>query len=191
MKKLIVLCAILFGAFTTTQAQFGIKGGLNFNTNGDLTEIVQDASNVITDSDSKIGYHIGVFYQSKGDSFYVRPELVYTKTKSDYSGDAFDMSKLDMPVLVGYKIIKPLSIFAGPAFQYILNTDLEGVNLSDVKNDFTIGVNIGAALEFGKFGVDVRYEKGLSENLANFAGVNVNRLDTRPNQFVVSMSIKL
>ncbi|MCF6279608.1 MAG: PorT family protein [Flavobacteriaceae bacterium] len=191
MRKLFLALTIICGAYFTGHAQFGVKGGLNFNSNGDLTEIISQTVTNVTNPDTKIGYHIGAFYQSKGNSFYVRPELIYTKTKSDYNGADFDMSKLDMPVLVGYKIIKPLSIFAGPAFQYILNTDLDGVNLNDVKNDFTIGVNIGAAVEFGKFGIDVRYEKGLSENLANFTGVNVNRLDTRPNQFVVSMSLKL
>jgi len=192
MRKLIVMSTLLIiGAYTTSHAQFGIKGGLNFNSNGDLTEIISQTVTNVKDPKSKIGYHIGAFYQTKGKSFYLRPELIYTKTKSDYSGDVFDMSKLDMPVLVGFKIFKPVSIFAGPAFQYILNTDLQGVNIGDVKNDFTVGLHVGAGVEIGNLGIDVRYEKGLSDNIANFIDVPNKRLDTRPNQFIMSLSFKL
>lgn len=190
MKKLIVLSILLIGTYTASYAQFGIKGGLNFNSNGDLTEIISQTVTNVKNPKSKIGYHIGAFYQTKGD-FYLRPELIYTKTKSDYTGNVFDMSKLDMPVLVGFKAFDPVSIFAGPAFQYIIDTNLQGVTISDVKNNFTVGMHIGASVDFGKFGLDVRYEKGLSENIANFANVPNKRLDTRPNQFIMSLYLKL
>ena len=172
------------------QLEYGVKAGLNFNTNGDLTKVGNDISNI--DPDSKTGFHIGVYAKTSGESsLYLRPELIFTKTKSDYDGDDFDMSKLDLPILVGYEIFKPISIFAGPSLQYILNTDLKDAQLEDVKNDFSVGINIGAALEFDGFSVDIRYEKGLSENLANFAGISTDRLVTRPEQFIVSLSLKL
>ncbi len=191
MKKLIVSSFLLIGTYFTSYAQFGIKGGLNFNTNGDLTEVANDLTESVKNPTSKTGYHIGAFYQTKGESFYLRPELIYTKTKSDYAGDIFDVSKLDMPILVGFKVIKPISVFAGPALQYILNTDLQGLQLQEVKNDFTVGINIGAAVEIGNLGIDVRYEKGMTENTANFTGISTGRLDTRPNQFIMSLSLKL
>ncbi len=191
MKKLLVLAICILGStISYGQLEYGVKAGLNFNTNGDLTQIGTDINNI--DPDSKTGFHIGVYAKSSGaSSLYLRPELIFTKTKSDYDGAAFDMSKLDLPILVGYEIFKPLSIFAGPSLQYILNTDLKGIQLDDVKNDFSVGINIGAALQFDGFGVDVRYEKGLSENLAEFAGISSSRLDTRPEQFIVSLSLKL
>lgn len=192
MKKLIAVSALFLCSILTIQAQFGIKGGLNFATNGELKEVADDLTTSIKNPDSKTGYHIGVFYQTKGDSsFYVRPELVYTKTKSDYAGTDFDMSKLDMPILLGFKVISPLSVFAGPAFQYIVNTDLQGLEIQEIKNDFTVGLHVGAAITLGDFGVDVRYEKGLSENIANFTDVPDTRLDTRPNQFIIGVSFNL
>lgn len=192
MKKLIVLCAFLFGTFASSHAQFGIKGGLNFSSNGNVKNILSETSNNIKYLNGKTGYHIGVFYQTKGNSFYLRPELIYTHTSMKSSDTpSFDINKIDAPILVGYHVFKPLSIFAGPSLQYILDTDLKGIELSDVKNNFTVGVNIGAAVEFGKFGVDIRYEKGLSKNLANFAGISGGKIDTRPNQFIISMSLKL
>ena len=96
-----------------------------------------------------MGYHIGFFGQF-GSSVYLRPELVYTSTTSDYDNDDFKMQKLDLPLLLGTKIIGPLHVFAGPAFQYILDTEYDGITISDIKNDFTVGLNIGAGINLGK-----------------------------------------
>jgi hypothetical protein len=101
------------------------------------------------------------------------------------------MSKLDLPVLLGFKVIGPLSVFAGPDFQYILNTDFDGVTLGDVENDFTVGLHLGAGVNLGNLGVDLRYERGLSSNEANFVGLSDQRLDTRPSQFILSLWVKL
>ncbi|AOW19868.1 outer membrane beta-barrel protein [Urechidicola croceus] len=195
MKKLIVLCAFVFGAISVSNAQldFGIKGGLNFSTNGDAFKILEETADNITNPSSKTGYHLGVYVQTGGDSFYLRPELVYTKTKSDYQGSDFDMSKLDMPILLGYKIFNPVSVFAGPSLQYILDTDFKATdfNLSDAENDFTVGINLGVAVQLNSFSIDARYEKGLTENLASRVGIAESRLDTRPEQFILSLSFKL
>lgn len=102
------------------------------------------------------------------------------------------MSKLDMPLLLGIKVIGPLSVFGGPSLQYILDTDFDGIQLNDVKDEFTIGLNAGVALQLGKLGVDLRYERGLSDNEANFVGIsNQGRIDTRHEQLILSLSINL
>ncbi|MFB0939327.1 MAG: porin family protein [Urechidicola sp.] len=186
MKNIFLAIAIICGSCLTSTAQFGIKGGLNYSSNGDFKEISQDIK-----SDGKTGYHLGIMYQTEGDGFYLRPELVYTSTKSEYpSRGKFTMNKIDVPILLGYHIFKPISIFAGPSLQYILDTDLKGFNLNDVENDFTVGVQFGAAVQLGeKLSVDLRYEKGLSENLANSAGID--KVDTRPTQLIIGLALKL
>ena len=189
MKRTLISCLLILfslSAFAQKNPGFGIKAGLNFNSNGDYK--FDQAPNL--SADSKVGYHLGVF-ATFGDDIYLRPELIFTKTKSDYSGDDFDMSKLDLPVLLGFKVIGPLSVFAGPDFQYILNTDFDGVTLGDVENDFTVGLHIGAGLNLGNLGADLRYERGLSSNEANFVGLSDRRLDTRPSQFILSLWVKL
>ena len=190
MKKVFIASIIFFGAYLTSNAQFGVKGGLNFSSNGEFNEIGNDIK-----ADGKIGYHIGILYQTKGTGFYLRPELVYTKTKSSYdltSGKSdFDMSKIDMPILLGYHIFKPVSIFAGPSLQYILDSDLKGFNLNDAEKDFTVGIQFGAAVELGEqLTVDLRYEKGLSDNLADIANISGERLDTRPTQLILGLALK-
>ena len=195
MKKtllLVALCVIGTTTFAQKGPGFGIKAGLNYNANGDYIEAAQAAAE---NPDRNVGYHIG-FYGKLGNQVYLRPEIIFTKTKSDYNGDDFDMSKLDIPVLLGTKVIGPLHAFGGPAFQYILNTEFDGITIDDVENDFTVGLHLGVGVNLGNIGVDLRYERGFSENEARFINTNItsvedSRLDTRPDQLILSLSINL
>jgi len=173
-----------------TAEGFGFKGGLNYNANGDYFESINaNAQN----PDRNVGYHIGVFAKV-GKETYFRPEVIYTSTKSDYRDDTFAMQKLDAPLLVGFKVLGPLSVFGGPSLQYILDSEFEGIGINDIEKDFSVGLNFGVGLNFKKLGIDLRYERGFSNNEANFLGnngINANRLDTRPDQLIVSLSILL
>ncbi len=186
---LLVTCISSY-SWGQTDTSYGIKAGLNYNGNGNYKTSIGET---IDNPERNIGYHIGVFGKL-GNSLYFRPELVFTSTKSEYESGNFDMKKLDAPLLVGIKVIGPISVFAGPALQYILDTDLEGTKLSKVENEFSVGLNFGAALNFNKFALDVRYERGFSNNEAEFLNNNnigSGRLDTRPEQLILSLSIIL
>lgn len=190
-----LLCFIFLLATASCFAQFGVKAGLNFNSNGEFKEIVTVGENIIKKrGDTKIGYHVGAYYNIDLGKLYLRPELVYTKTKSEYQSNAYDMSKIDVPVLVGLDVVGPLSIFAGPAFQYTLDNDFENATVSDVKNDITVGFNFGAMVKIGNLGLDVRYERGFTKNEAavlNSNNVQFGTLDSRPSQIIFSISLKL
>ncbi len=202
-KSLLMAVFALIGltAFAQKDSGFGIKAGLNYNQNGDLSfkQVESAGADIITGSDGKVGYHVGFYGKLDMPKIYIRPELIYTKTKSSYDVEGgtndYDVSKLDLPVLLGYKIIGPLHIFAGPAFQYTLNNDLEDVELDDVKNDFTIGAHFGVGVNLGNIGLDVRYERGFSENEAEIIGNNIadisGRVDSRPSQIIFGLSLKL
>lgn len=189
-----VLSLICILASMSCFAQFGVKAGLNFNSNGELREIVTVGENILEDKgDAKVGYHVGAYYNIDLGKLYLRPEVVYTKTKSEYGSSSYDMSKIDVPVLLGIKVIGPLSVFAGPAFQYTLDNDLENATVSDVENDLTVGFNFGAAVKIGNIGLDVRYERGFTENEATIFENNVpfGTVDSRPSQIIFSLSFKL
>ena len=195
MKKTLLLVALV-GITTVALGQkgpgFGIKAGLNYNANGDYIEAAQAAAE---NPDRNVGYHIGI-YGKLGNRLYLRPEILYTKTKSDYSGNDFDMSKIDIPVLVGAKVLGPLHVFGGPAFQYILNTEFDGISIDSIENDFTVGLHLGVGVNLGGIGIDLRYERGFSANEARFINTNItsveeSRLDTRPSQLILSLSINL
>ena len=190
-----LLCLVFLFVSASCFAQFGVKAGLNFNSNGELREVVTAGENILEDSgEAKIGYHVGAYYNIDLGKLYLRPEVVYTKTKSEYQSNAYDMSKIDVPVLLGLDVIGPLSIFAGPAFQYTLDNDLENATVSDVKNNITVGFNFGAMVKFGNVGLDVRYERGFTQNEASILdsnNVQIGTLDSRPSQIIFSLSLKL
>jgi len=194
MKKSLV-CFVFFLASASCFAQFGLKAGINFNSNGELREVVTAGENILEDrGDAKIGYHFGAYYNIDIGKLYLRPEVVYTKTKSDYGSSSYDMSKIDVPLLLGIKVIGPLSLFAGPSFQYTLDNDFENSTISEVRNDITVGVQAGAGVKFGNIGLDVRYERGFSENEATILDSNniqIGTLDSRPSQLIFSLSFQL
>ena len=81
---------------------------------------------------------------------YFRPELIYTATKSDYENNDFNVKKLDAPLLLGLKVLGPISVFGGPSLQYILDTEFDGIEIDNVEDDFTVGLNFGIGLSFNK-----------------------------------------
>ncbi|TCK66611.1 outer membrane protein with beta-barrel domain [Winogradskyella wandonensis] len=197
MKNLFLTALCIAGFSTALFAQsgsgFGIKAGLNYAGNGDYFE---SASSNAQNPDKNIGYHIGLFGKL-GNKLYFRPELVYTKIKSDYDSGEFDMQKLDLPLLVGLKVLGPVNVFAGPAFQYVLDTDSGFTNLGidELENDFSVGLNFGIGINLNRIGIDLRYERGFSDNEATFIDNNniitTDRLDTRPEQLILSLSYKI
>jgi len=198
---LVVLCLSL-GA----NAQFlnwGIKGGVNYNENGDLRTI--NAGNPISlSSNQEVGYHVGILSEIKLPLFlYIRPELVYTHTQSSYELDedkgTLKLDKLELPVLVGFRVFKIGRFFFGPNFSYIMNTKLsvpesvEGVsNISS--DDFLVSGQVGLGLNFGKLGADIRWETGFSDSEASFIRDNTDLdfalVDTSHSQFILSFYYK-
>ncbi len=194
--KHLILITLLFALFSTaTFAQqgssFGVKGGLNYNANGNYFESVGENAK---HPDRNIGYHIGIFGKI-GNRIYFKPEVIYTNTQSDYNGITLKMQKLDAPLLIGLKVLGPVSVFGGPSIQYIINSKFDTITVENIKQDYSIGLNFGIALNMKEFGIDLRYERGFNKNEGNFIntnlGGNTSRIDTRPDQLILSLSIKL
>lgn len=194
-KQLFFITVLLFSlsisAVAQTASGFGIKAGLNYNANGDYFESI---SSNAQHPDRNIGYHFG-FYGKIGDRIYFKPELIFTATKSEYDSDSFKMQKLDAPMLVGLKVIGPLAVFGGPSFQYILDSEFAGISITDIENKFSVGLNFGIALNLNKIGIDLRYERGFNSNEATFVSslgpIGPSRIDTRPDQLILSFSFRL
>lgn len=187
---LLFLATLSSTAYAQTANGFGFKVGLNYNANGNY---FQSVSNNAENPDRNIGFHFGLFGKF-GKQVYFKPEVVYTSTKSDYTDDSFKMQKVDVPLLVGLKVLGPISVFGGPSFQYILDTEFDGVSINNIDKDLSVGLNFGIGLNLNKIGIDVRYERGFSNNEANFLNnnnIDTSRLDTRPDQLILSLSLIL
>jgi hypothetical protein len=198
MKRtnLILCLAFTFSQTINAQKDFGIKGGINYNNNGDAT-FSSTGNDVIEGGESKSGFHAGLWFRGQIPiiGLYIRPELVYTQVKSEYVGTEskssnYEFSKIDVPVLLGKNFLGFATAFIGPSFQYILNDDLEFSELNtDEFDKFSVGVQMGFGIELGNLGIDVRWERGLSKTEAKFAnGITV---DNRTNQIIFGLSLNL
>jgi hypothetical protein len=204
MKKVLLACILLVGIsqYSQAQIQFGLKAGVNYNSDS-----FNDVSNDVLDgAESRTGYHAGIWFRAKLPiiGFYLRPEIIYTELSNDVTYDNtvtlarttdFKFRKIDVPVLLGKKIFGVGNIFAGPSFQYILSSDFGLNDLSEVSIDqFSLGIQLGAGIEFGRLGIDVRWERGLSKTETKFVDNTINsevNFDTRVNQIIFGVSYRL
>lgn len=201
MKKILFIFLFITSSAVFAQSSFGVKAGLNYGDNGEIefSDLTGAGENVIKESgDNKVGYHLGVYYRLELGPIFLKPELLYTETKSSYNFQNreadFKVSKLDLPILVGLEVFGPINVFAGPSLQYILGNDFDGLSIEDMENEFTMGAQFGIGLQLRGLGIDVRYERGLTSNEADFAQENLPgtyRFDSRPDQFILSLSLDL
>jgi len=191
--KTLTFLALLSTTLLQAQFEFGVKGGLNYDSLGDVD--YTDISATDLSAGSKTGYHIGAYGKIDLLLFYLRPEIQFTKVNSGFADKNIGLSKIEAPILLGYKILGPLSVFAGPSFEYILNEDVEGTTFTDIEENFTVGLQIGTRISFGRLGLGVRYERGFTDNDVRILGANgvdvEGRIDARPNQFIISASYEL
>ena len=198
MKKIIFGCFLLFLVTQQSQAQlqFGVKAGINYNS--DSFESVSD--DVLNGAKTKTGIHTGVWLRAKLPviGFYIRPELMYTELNNSVNYDSdfavprntnFKFRKIDVPVLIGKKFLGIGNVFAGPSFQYILSSDFELNDLREVSTEsFSLGIQLGAGIELGRLGIDLRWERGLSKTETVFVDNTINdtnfNFDKRVSQII-------
>ena len=203
MKKVFLMMSLALACSQTSSAQldFGVKAGLNYNS-----ESIQSVSeDVFTGAESKTAYHAGVWLRFKLPiiGFYLRPEIVYTNLENELlykiretapsQTTSYNFQKIDIPVLIGKKFFGIGNVFAGPSFQYILNSDFSLNDISEVDTDgFSVGLQFGAGIELGNLGIDVRWERGLNTIESTFLNALSERVtfDTRVNQIIIGLSYK-
>ena len=206
--------AASISAFSQTTFEYGLKGGINYSMGGEIQGNDSTLSywDGIAEGEGAIGFHGGVFGQVNFGKFFVRPEVVYSsltqkfdiplrEEKTNYSVQTFTI-----PVLLGYNVYGPLDLYAGPVFSNILDSSIygaEGDPVIGVQNK-RVNIQAGAKVEFGRFGLDVRYEHSLSNAQVQeldfdntlFGGKSggANKAwfnDARLNQVIVSLIFKI
>ena len=206
MKKVILMILLFIGGiqFTQSQIQFGIKGGVNYNSKS----ISNVSNDILSGAKSKTGFHAGIWLRGKIPiiGLFIQPELVYTQLSNEViylpkstnpTTTSYEFRKIDIPILLGKKVFGVGRIFAGPSFQYVLDGDFSLSDIKDVKSDgFTLGMQLGAGVDLGKLGLDIRWERGFSDTESSFTRnivgniANKTTFDTRVNQIIVGLSYK-
>jgi hypothetical protein len=209
---------ILLTSFTIVHAQeytFGVKGGINFNNIGELYHYgnasglginVTPDENTVFSAEKELGTQLGVFLMIGFDKFFIRPEVNYVSSKNNYplafKTANWTSTKIDVPLLFGYKIYKPVSLYVGPSFSSISEMKLEG-NQENLKpftyKKSSTSINAGVLVEVGRFGLDLRYQYGITK--VEELRVNINRgiygtniadlLEYNPSQIQLSIHFNI
>ena len=183
---LLVFCLMVLyqSAQSQTGSGFGIKGGLNYNSNG---QYFKDAEAIWGSPKNNLGYNLGLFGKVNAGPVFLRPELNYTNLKSEINSVQLQTQRLDAPVLVGINLLGPLvSVFAGPSFHYYIEDELRDFEF----DKFNAGYQFGIGLNLGNVGLDLRYERVLNGQTVNIDNVFTGDGDFRYQQLMLGLSFK-
>ncbi len=205
MRKSTLLLLLLLCS-TTIQAQLfqlGPRFGVS-SSNLKFDQVTNSNLQTISQSDARIGFHVGLYSRVMVLGFYVQPEVLFTSTSSEIaitsaSGTAIsqmNFAKIDVPVMFGKRFFRVARINAGPVFSTLLQADARKGNITeDVSSQYksaSVGFQIGVGVDLWKLNADFKYEgsfSALSDNVTiqgqNFAA------STRPSQFILSLGWRL
>jgi hypothetical protein len=196
LKSILFVCFLLVSAtFNQVKAQefsIGPKIGVSQGN-------VQVNGSDFSTGDSKLGYHLGLFARLGGNSIYFQPEVLYTNTGGDFQSSqggstvtySASFSRVDVPIMFGFKIAQVFRIQAGPVMSFLLDSDLttDGTGLTSPDyNSATLGYQAGIGFDIGNMILDFKYEGPLGKHADSIAGLAT---DQRQNQLILSLGIRL
>jgi hypothetical protein len=174
----VAMAAMLFTTNASAQhVNIGIKGGLNvYNINND-----NDAK-----YDPKVGFNVGLLghiHLAKQLAF--QPELVYSSQGAKFTTSGVEtklnLGYINIPMLIQYMFDNGFRLQAGPQVGFLVSAKAKvGSTEIDLKDnlkkvDFALGAGIGYVHPSTGFGVDARYNLGLSNINENSTVKSYNR----------------
>ena len=195
---------LLTSSSLLAQGNLGFQFGLNDDNFGSIENISNKIDNYDLDIKNSTGFQFGVFTEIDLITFYIRPELnlIFSKSKNAaaYSLDqginiaehSYKSSEIQLPIIFGYKILGPISIFGGPSFKYNLSNS-SNFNLEDIKDKYTLSLLLGSRVKIRSISIGIRYERGLNSNeilIINANGVDLDNanVDLTTNKLSLNLS---
>ena len=175
---IVAIASMLFiGTASAQHVNFGIKAGLN------LYNIHSDNSSAY---DTKAGLHVGLLgHIHLNKQWAVQPELLFSGQGAKYTvnktSTKLNLGYINVPVMLQYMFDNGFRIEAGPQLGFLVSAKAKANgNSTDVKDniktvDFALGFGIGYIHQPSGFGVDARYNLGLSNINKNSSVKSTNR----------------
>jgi hypothetical protein len=168
---------LITGTVNAQHVNFGVKAGLN------LYNIHDDNSSTY---DTKPGLHVGLLGHIHLDkNWAVQPELLFSGQGAKYTANQtnikLNLGYINVPVMVQYMFDNGFRIEAGPQLGFLVSAKAKADgNTTDVKEnlktvDFALGFGLGYIHVPSGFGVDARYNLGLSNINKNSSVKSTNR----------------
>ena len=171
MKKIFCAVSAIFLVVTSAFSQnthFGIKAGVNASS-----VKVSDGE----DYDSKTGFHVGgLAHIHISRHFAVQPELVFSTQGGQDDGEDFKLklNYINVPILAQYMFDAGFRLQTGPQLGFLTGAETKSgdveVDVDDQIQSFDFSWTFGGSyLSRSGFGVDVRYNLGIS-NISDING---------------------
>lgn len=201
MKKL-AFTLLAISLFQVAWAQSPLTLGPKIGSNYSTLVLSDDQKKV--HADYFLGMAGGLFVRLDMGKLYLQPELYLNGKGSDFTIDnspvnsntalvfgKVRLTALDMPVLLGYKLIDArffnLRMMGGPVVSWILKENRNDLKVLEPEsyepyNGRNIGFQAGLGLDIANLTIDARYEAGLNKINSHF--------NQRSNLFHVSLGFK-
>lgn len=177
-KIFLISCIFCFYQSANAQMEIGAKAGIN------ISNLISDSRGVAGYSSLKPGFHIGLFSRFRlAESVSLAPELIYSLQGAKYTFDIhsirYDLSYLQLPVVVNFNIKEKLTAYAGPYLGYLLHTKVKlETNFPVREEDF---VDLFQSLDIGMAGgLDFHF----SDHLGLGVRINMGLTDIRDNEAI-------
>ena len=207
---------IVFFLFTSSilvaQGNIGVNFGLNDDNFGSIENIKTKVDDYDLDLKNSTGFQLGLFTEIDLITFYIRPEinLIFSKSKNgtaftslgnsdsilnesiNIAEHTYKSTDIQVPIIFGYKILGPVSLFAGPTFKYNLSNS-SNFDLEDIKDKYNLSILLGTRVKVRSFSLGLRYERGLNNNellIVNANGIDLDNanIDTTTNKLSLNIS---
>jgi Outer membrane protein beta-barrel domain len=172
-RPVLCLALLLTGAASVTQAQLnlGLTGGVNFST------INNDDLDATTTTGGVGGGYVSIGF---GPNLSIEGQVLYTQKGAETDAGDLRQGYLQIPALLKFHFGSGegtrLYIFGGPALNWqwdcTVTTDVDELDCEDVPfagnpEDATFSGMLGLGVQFGRLGVEGRYETGFSDSIEN------------------------
>lgn len=164
MKKLILFIAALMigvGAQAGSPLKWGVKAGMNYHTVGELTNLGKD----IVKAENRVGWHAGLQASWQiSRVFSIDPELIFSRnsynlTPSVGTGGIAYLNMIDVPVVLGVKIIGPLKAQGGININVMTDSGVKGEDkpFRFSASSQALGYLLGMGVDLGHINITARY----------------------------------
>ena len=168
---------LMAGKANAQHVNIGIKAGLN------LYNIHNDNS---VEYDTKAGFLAGLMgHIHLAKQFAIQPEILYSAQGAKYTNAGTEtkikLGYINVPVMLQYMFDNGFRIQAGPQVGFLINAKAETNDVdTDIKDDlktvdFALGAGVGYVHPPSGWGVDARYNLGLSNINENSSVKSTNR----------------
>ena len=210
--RIFILFFLITSSSLVAQGNLGINFGLNDDNFGSIENIKTKIDDYDLDLKNSTGFQLGLFTEIDLITFYIRPEinLIFSKSKNgtaftslnnntnilsesiNIAEHTYKSTDIQVPIIFGYKVLGPISIFAGPTFKYNLSNS-SNFDLEEIEDKYNLSLLLGTRVKVKSFSVGLRYERGLNNNellIINANGIDIDNanIDTTTNKLSLNIS---